>query len=125
MYAAREARDTIGRKHPELKKQLPCIHYIVDRLTSIEQKELRAAGKEVPSTPEPLTESNEDKDEDQDEVESRAAQEENKGKGKEREAAEEVVGPSAKEEAAHPNDDEHVEVTSSEIFAGCESIGKV
>ena len=108
-----------------MKEQLACIHYMADRLTSTEKKQLRAAGKEVPPTPEPPTESDEDDDEDQEEVESRAVQEENKGKGKEKEGTEEVAGPSVKEEAAHPNDDEHVEVTSSEIFAGCKSIGKV
>mgnify|MGYP004685870727 CR=1 FL=1 len=111
-----------------MKEQLACIHYMADRLTSTEKKQLRAAGKEVPPTPKPPTESDEDDDEDQEEVESRAAQEENKGKGKgkEKEGAEEVAGPSTKDGVAHPkDDDEHVEVTSSEIFAGCESIGKV
>ena len=101
---------------------------MADRLTSTEKKQLRAAGKEVPSTREPPTESDEDDDEDQEEVESRAAQEENKGKGKgkEKEGAEEVAEPSVKDKVAQPNDDdEHVKVTSSKIFAGCESIGKI
>ena len=113
-------------KHPEIKDKLTCINYMVDRLTSTEKKQLQAAGKKVPPTPEPPTESDEDEDEDQDEVESQAAPGEDKGKGKEKEVAEEVAGPSTKEkEATHPSDDEHVEVTSSEIFAGCESIGKM
>ena len=98
---------------------------MVDRLTSSEKKELRAAGKEMLPTLEPPTESDEDEDEDQDEVESRTTQEGDKGKDKEKEVAEEVAGPSTKEKTAHPNDDEHVEVTSSEIFAGCDSIGKI
>ena len=99
---------------------------MADRLTSTEKKQLRAASKEVPLTAESPTKSDEDDDEDQEEVESRAAQEENKGKGKEKEGAEEVAGPSVKDKAAQPNDDdEHVEVISSEIFVGCESIGKV
>ena len=98
---------------------------MADRLTSSEKRELRAAGKEVPPTPEPPTESDEDED-DQEEVESRTAPKEDKGKGKETVDAEEVAGLSKKDKAAEPNqDDEHVEVTSSEIFAGCESIGKV
>ena len=98
---------------------------MADRLTSSEKKQLRAVGKEVPPTPEPPTKSDEGEDEDQDEVESRVTQEENKGKGKEKEVIEEVAGPSTKEKVAHPNDDEHIEVTSSEIFIGCESIGKL
>ena len=107
-----------------MKEQLACIHYMADRLTSSEKRELRAIGKEVPPTPEPPTESDED-DDDQDEVESRATPEEGKGKGKEADA-EEVVGSNKKDEAAEPHqDDEHVEMTSSEIFAGCESIGKI
>ena len=123
MYAA---RDTIAGKHPELKEQLACIHYMADWLTLTEKKQLQAAGKEVPPTPKPPTESDENKDEDQDEVESQAAPGEDEGKGKEKEVAEEVAGPSTKEkEAAHPGDDEHVEVTSLEIFGGCESIVKM
>ena len=98
---------------------------MADRLTSSEKKQLWAAGKEVPPTPEPPTESDEDEDEDQDEVKSQTAQEEDKGKGSEKEVVEEVTGPSTKEKTAHPNDDEHVEVMSSEIFIGCESIGKL
>ena len=73
---------------------------MADRLTSSEKRELRTAGKEVPPTPEPLTESDED-DDDQDEVESRSVPEEGKGKGKEVEA-EEVAGPSKKDEVAEP-----------------------
>ena len=126
MYVAREAWNTITGKYPELKEQLACIHYIADRLTSTKKKQLRAAGKEIPPTPEPPTESDKDDNEDQDEVESQAAPGEDKGKGKEKEVIEEVAGPSTKEkEAAHLGDDEHIEVTSSEIFAGCESIVKM
>ena len=98
---------------------------MADRLTSSEKRELRAAGKEVPPTPEPPTEFDEDED-DQEEVESRTAPEEGEGKGKEIVDAEEVARPSKKDKAAEPNqDDEHVEVTSSEIFVGCKRIGKV
>ena len=99
---------------------------MADRLTSSERRELRAAGKEVPPTPEPPTESDEDDAKDnQDEVESKSSQEKDKGKGKEKDDAEEAAGPSKKDKAAELNDDdEHVEVTSSEIFAGCESLDK-
>ena len=110
-------------KHSEIKDQLAFIHYMADQLTSTEKRDLRAVGKEVPQTLEPPTESDDD-DEDQDEVESQAAQGEDKGKGKE--VTDEVAGPSNKEkEVAHPGENEHVEVTSSEIFTGCESIGKI
>ena len=112
-------------KHPEIKDQLACIHYMADRLTSTEKRDLRAAGKEIPPTPEPPTDS-EDDEEDPDEVESQAIQGENKGKDKEIANVGEVTEPSNKEkEAAHPAEYEHVEVTSSEIFAGCENIGKI
>ena len=98
---------------------------MANRLTSSEKKELRDAGKEVPPTPEPPTESDEDED-DQDEVKSRTALEEGKDKGKEIADAEEVAGSSKKDKVVEPNqDDEHVKVTSSEIFGGCESIAKV
>ena len=89
------------------------------------EQQLRAANKEVPPTPEPPTDSDDDEDlaenqaietekTDQDEVNSEPAVEKDKvepsNKGKE------VV-----DEAAT----EHVEVTSEEIFANCDSFEKV
>ena len=103
---------------------------MADRLTSSEKRDIRAAGKEVPLTPEPPTESDDDED-DQDEVESRAGSEKGKGKGKEVDAGE-VACSSKKDDIAAPHqtaephqNDEHVEVTSADIFGGCESIGKL
>ena len=103
---------------------------MADRLTSSEKRDIRAAGKEVPLTPEPPTESDDDED-DQDEVESRAGPEGGKGKGKEVDAGEVVCSNKKDDMAAlhqtaepHQND-EHVEVTSADIFSGCESIRKL
>ena len=96
-----------------------------DRLTSTKKKELQATGKEIPPTPKPLTDSNEDED---DQVESQAThgEDNNNGKGKEVAEVAEVAEPSNKgKEVANPAGDEHIEVTSFEIFAGYESIGKV
>ena len=96
-----------------------------NRLASTEKRDLRAAEKEILPSPEPPTDSDDD-EEDQDEVESQAIQGENKGKDKEIADVGEVAEPSNKEkEAAYPAEYEHIEVTSSEIFAGCESIGKI
>ena len=39
------------RKYPDIADQLQYISCKVDQLTSAEKEELRAAGKEVPSTP--------------------------------------------------------------------------
>ena len=50
------------RKQSEIKEQLAYINYMANRLTSIEKKNLRAAGKEVPPTAEPLTDFDEDED---------------------------------------------------------------
>ena len=108
-------------KHLELKEQLACIYYMADRLTSTEKKDLRAVSKKVPPTPEPPTDSDEDED---DQPERQATQwEDDKGKVKE---VAEVAEPSNKgKEVANPARDEHVEVTSLEIFAGYESLGKI
>ena len=125
LFAAREAQSTRMGKHPEIKEQLAYIHYMVDRLTSTQKRDLWAAGKEIPPTPEPPTDFEID-EEDQDEMESQTIQGENKGKDKEIADVGEVAEPSNKEkEAAYPAEYEHIEVTSSEIFVGCESIGKI
>ena len=62
-------------------------------------------------------------------MESQAVQGENKGKGKEFVDVSDVgelAEPSNKDKkVAHPAEYEHVEVTRSEIFASCKSIGKI
>ena len=111
-------------KHPEIKEQLACINYMADRLTSTEKKDLRATGKEVPPTPKPPTDSDEDED---DQEESQATQgEDSKGKGKEVVEVIEAAELSNKgKEVTNLAGDGHVEVTSSEIFVGYESLGKI
>ena len=50
------------KKHPEIKGKLFCIDYKENKLTTAEKQQLRAANKEVPPTPEPPTDSDDDKD---------------------------------------------------------------
>ena len=98
---------------------------MADRLTSSEKKELQPVGKEVPPTPEPPTDSDDDKD---DQMESQAThgEDNDNGKGKEVTEVVEVTEPSNKgKEVTNLAGDGHVEVTSSEIFVGYESLGKI
>ena len=61
--SGRDLRDSLVKRYPEIAEQLQYISCKVDQLTSSEKEELRAAGKEVPPTPEILDSDNEDEEE--------------------------------------------------------------
>ena len=48
---SRDLRDSLVKKYPEIADKLQYISCKIDRLTTVEKKELKAAGKEVPPTP--------------------------------------------------------------------------
>ena len=99
---------------------------MADRLTSTKKRDLRAVRKEISPTPEPPIDSNDDED---DQTESQATHGEKINQGEinsDLAAEKDKAEPSNKgKEVANPAADEHVEVTSSEVFAGCKSIAKI
>ena len=115
-FSARDVRDMLLRRHPEIADKLECIRYKVDRLTTAEKQQLRDANKEIPPTPEAPSDS-----EDEEEEES---------------GVQEIPKPEVKADEAEPSkkkgedqtgqgSGEFVEVTTDEIFTSCGSIEKV
>ena len=124
---ARDVRDSLLEKHPEIKDKLLYINYKADRLTIVEKQQFYAENKEVPPTPELLTNSNEEEltkcqakeveKTDQPEVSSEPAsqQEEGKPSKKSKEVVEEV------EEATK----DPAPAESEGIYEGCGSFVKL